>query len=246
MNFGLAAPERVFVVWFGPAMSETRLNSLAEMQECLEVEVILITAENLPDWVVPAHPLHPAFQHLSAIHKSDYLRCYLLHLHGGGYADIKRNPASWRPAFARVNRRPCVFGVGYPEVGRHGVAQMGLKLTRPLEVHLFDRNWWLFRLMQAGYRRLIGNCAFIFRPQSDFTQRWFDCLHNKMDGYAVALAASPGRHPKERPGLSYDGILSRYPVPWSDLLGNLLHPLVFRYSRWIDQSLPTPDFSRYE
>ena len=49
-----------------------------------------MTPANLQDWVVAGHPLHPAYNDLSLVHRSDYLRAYLLHHHGGGYCDLKR------------------------------------------------------------------------------------------------------------------------------------------------------------
>lgn len=52
----------------------------------------LITLDSLPPWIDPEIPLHPSFDHLSTIHRSDYLRCYFMHVHGGGYTDIKQSP----------------------------------------------------------------------------------------------------------------------------------------------------------
>lgn len=57
---------------------------------------------------------------------------------------------------------------------------------------------------------------------------------------APALAENPARVPKERPGVIYDGEVSRYPVPWTHLLGDIHHPLVRRYRRRILKVVPTP------
>ena len=45
--------------------------------------------ENLSSWIAEKSPLHPAYNYLSSVHKADYLRCYLMHHHGGAYSDIK-------------------------------------------------------------------------------------------------------------------------------------------------------------
>lgn len=60
------------------------------------VEVKLITPKNLNNYLLPDFPLHPAYDYLSLVHKSDYLRCYFMHFHGGGYSDIKPNYKNWK------------------------------------------------------------------------------------------------------------------------------------------------------
>jgi GR25 family glycosyltransferase involved in LPS biosynthesis len=64
------------------------------LQLCLEtwrlhneplLEVRLLTPETIPKYL-PS--LHPAYQSLSYVHRSDYLRAAILHLHGGFYVDI--------------------------------------------------------------------------------------------------------------------------------------------------------------
>lgn len=47
--------------------------------------VILVTPHNLHDYI---QELHPSYEYLSYAHKSDYLRCMLLHNYGGMYLDI--------------------------------------------------------------------------------------------------------------------------------------------------------------
>eukprot|EP00929_Paragymnodinium_shiwhaense_P069934 TRINITY_DN35345_c0_g1_i1.p1 TRINITY_DN35345_c0_g1~~TRINITY_DN35345_c0_g1_i1.p1 ORF type:complete len:385 (+),score=68.82 TRINITY_DN35345_c0_g1_i1:79-1233(+) len=46
--------------------------------------VIVITPENLLDYVQDPHP---AYEHLHLAHRADYLRCWLLHHYGGIYLD---------------------------------------------------------------------------------------------------------------------------------------------------------------
>ena len=81
---------RVFTFWTGDNdMSTRRRISLERLRADIGLEVVLITPDNLAEWVVPGHPLHPSYQHLSLGHRSDYLRAYFFHHHGGGDCDVK-------------------------------------------------------------------------------------------------------------------------------------------------------------
>lgn len=239
-------PERIFIVWFGPEMNRVRHEGLKSIEAKSEIRIEFIQESNLDDWILPSSPLHPSFQFLTAIQKSDYLRCYLMHHHGGGYTDIKPCSSSWRPSMELLNRKSDAFGIGYPEIGRHGVARLGLNLTKRLELRPLEGNWWKYRWLQVNYRRLIGNGAFIFRPDTRFTQEWFSLLNQKMDFYSQALKRNPGRHPKERPGETYDFGVSSYPIPWADLMANIFHPLCLKYYKHLLRSLPTPEFDDYQ
>lgn len=67
-----APPRRMFCFWTGEnAMSEGRRAALEAMEEGIGVPITLITPENLADRVVPGAPLHPAYDALSAVHRSD-------------------------------------------------------------------------------------------------------------------------------------------------------------------------------
>jgi hypothetical protein len=67
-----------------------------------------------------------------------------------------------------------------------------------------------------------------------------------MDQSADALAANPGRFPKERSGEIYDGQKSLYPIYWTELLADIFHPLCLRHRRQILHSVPTPVFQDYQ
>lgn len=239
-------PRRVFVVWFGPPMNENRLAGLRSIQETVGVDVVVIDENSLEDWIDPDIPLHPAFHLLTAVQKSDYLRCYLLHVHGGGYADMKPQSGSWVPVFDEMDCTPEAFGSGYTEINRSGVAQLGLPLSRKWELRPFERNWWRYRWLQFNYRRVVGNCALVFRSKTPFTARWFEQLTAVMDRNAYALAMNPGRHPKERSGAVYDGKVSLYPIHWGGLMADIFQPLCLRHRHRILHGIPTPVFSDYQ
>lgn len=245
-NFGEEPIPVLFVNWFGPELGPIRERSLESIRQASGLTVEIIRESNLHQWIRHTDPLHKSFQFLSSIQKSDYLRCYLMHFYGGGYTDIKPTSSSWLPSFHRLCAEERLFGIGYPEVGRHGVARLGLNLTRRHEIHLLSPTWWRFRYLQLRYKRLIGNGAFIFRSNSDFTAQWYSRLLLAMDKYSDALELHPSRHPKERPGMHYDFGISHYPIPWGGLMANIFHPLSLRYHPYLGRDLPPPEFVGYQ
>lgn len=237
-------PRRVFVVWLGGPMSATRTASLDAIRRHVGVPVELVSEQSLGDWIVDDAPLPPAFGRLSAIHKADYLRCYLMHHHGGGYVDLKLLEADWRPAFDLLDARPGLLAVGYAEVDRSGVGSFGVELLgspRPLHAA-----WWRYRWLQLNYRRLVGVCAFVMRPHTPLTAAWFAEVSHRLDGFADALAAHPAAHLRDHAGFLIDGRASGYPIPWTALLGDILHPLVLAHRHEIARTLAPPRFSAYQ
>lgn len=70
-------------------------------------KVVLYTQDTIPTLQVPGSPFHPAYPYLSAVHKADYLRAYVMHHHGGGYTDIKLPYGwSWYDAFRDFELNP--------------------------------------------------------------------------------------------------------------------------------------------
>lgn len=222
----------IFSCWTGTnRMSAQRRAAFESLRRNAGVENAHVTRATLDRWVDPAQPLHPTFWQLSAVHQSDYLRCYLLHVHGGGYSDIKPTSRRWGPFFDAVEASDG-FGAGYTEIGPHGVAPVGGALGRRLT---------------ASFAQLIGCCAMVFRPRTVFTTRWFHRLTEVLDAKAPALRRSPARHPFDRRGVRYaDGTLSRYPIKWTELLGDIFHPLVYEYRRRILHLDMAPAFEDYK
>lgn len=203
-----AAPTRIFCLWTGTnPMSANRQRALRELRRLNEpeVEVVLVTPETIDEWVLPDAPLHPAYEDLSLIHRSDYLRTYLMHHHGGGYSDVKAALHGWAPAFASLNADPDAWIIGYPEISYRVVAPVPRPLRRQLQVH---------------HARLLGNCAYVVRPGSEFTARWLAEAERRLDGWREELARVPGDVASGPPG---------YPVPFYALLGEIFHPLCLTY-----------------
>lgn len=217
------APGIVYCFWTGDnELPPNRLESLETMRKNIGVEVRLVTPETLPDYVLPDFPLHPGYRYLSLVHRSDYLRSYFMHHHGGGYGDLKRYSHDWNSAFERLNGSD-EWALGYKEIGRRGVAQIG---ERRIDKRL-KRNW----------RDLIGNGSFIFRPRTPMTTRWYDEVRRRMDGYLDDLKRNPGNIWGDNEG---------YPIPWTGIQGNLFHPLALEFRRHIiqDDSIK-PSFDDY-
>jgi len=92
-------------------MSEQRQRRLQELREfAAPVRVRILTPETIPSLRRPGAPFHPAYPYLSAVHRADYLRCYLMHFHGGGYTDVKSYMVgSWLNAFREMDARPDIL-----------------------------------------------------------------------------------------------------------------------------------------
>lgn len=221
----------IFSAWMGPGeMSPARTNALLSLFQNTACANVHITRDTVQDWVHPNFPIHPLFGLLSAVHQCDYLRCYLLHVYGGGYADIKYTQKKWIDFFELLARSPA-FGIGYTEIGPHGVARVGGALE--LE-------------MMENYQEIIGVCAIIFRPRTDFTTEWFRRLNVLIDGKRDLLIQHPARHPQDRLGaLFQDGSISEYPFRWTEVGGDVFHPLVYENRRFILHADMAPSFENY-
>lgn len=221
----------VFSAWMGPgemsANRETALLTLLRNTGCAHAH---ITRETLPSWIHPQFPFHPAFTYLSAVHQCDYLRCYLQHVYGGGYADIKHTTKNWRPFFEMLDASPA-YGIGYTEVGPHGVARVGGLLEQE---------------MQANYQKIVGVCAMIFRPRSQFTTEWYLRLSQLLEARMPVLVDNPARHPQDRLGAQFtDGSVSQYPFAWTEVGGDIFHPLAYEHTVHILHADMAPSFENY-
>jgi hypothetical protein len=218
----------VFTCWTGTnPMSPQRRAALESLRKNCGVRHVHVTRDTLPHYIHADFPLHPLFHCLSAVHQSDYLRCYLLHVRGGGYSDIKPTTKHWAPFFEAIEASDCL-GAGYRELGPHGVASVGGELEQT---------------MRQNYQKLIGCCAMVFRPATSFTTRWYSRLIDVMDSRAAQLERHPARNPYDRRGGIYeDGTASQYPMGWTELMGKIFHPLVYEHHDSILQLDMAPFF----
>lgn len=223
---------RLFTAWMGPGeMSSNRQTAFTQLALNCGVPLCVISNKNIDSWVHPDYPLHKAFKYLSAVHQCDYLRCYVLHVYGGGYTDIKPSNKDWNKFFHMLSLRPDMFGAGYTEIGSQGIARVGGIIEHE---------------MKLNFQRLIGVCSMIARPQSEFTFKWFAEVNLHLDRNFDELIKHPARHPQDHYGVSYgNGQLSNYPIAWTGLGGDILHPLIYvNHEKFLHLDI-APIFSNY-
>ncbi|MBB6250370.1 hypothetical protein [Nitrospirillum iridis] len=220
----------LFCLWTGhEEMSDDRLRALWTIFRNTGCAVAFVNRDTLADWVKPDFPLHPAWPHLSATHKADYLRCYLMHHYGGGYTDIKATTKKWVPFFQQLAQSDAL-ALGYQELP-NGVA--------PITGELGD-------LLRASHADLIGLCAFIFRKGTPLTSSWLARTDALLDEKLDELRRHPAIHPLDRKGILLpDGTPSPYPLKWTELLGDIFHPLVYEFRERILQAPIAPSFASY-
>lgn len=215
--------EIIFAFWLGPyVISENRKAALFSIFQDSACSVCLITDQTLNRWIHPDFPLHPAFRYLSEVHRSDYLRCYFLHLYGGGYTDIKPIIKPWSDRFLELKNDKQAIALGYPEISPTAVAQLPGQLGEDLRTHYAD---------------LIGFCSMICKPRSQLTTEWFNQIHEKLDSIFELLKTNPAQHPMDRKGVILPtGEISLYPLEWTELGGNIFHPIILKHHELVIKS----------
>jgi hypothetical protein len=221
----------VFCLWTGAnPMSTNRIQALFSIFNNLSCPIAYLTQSTIPNWEVPGHPFHPSFAYLSETHKSDYLRVYLMHHYGGGYTDIKHTTQAWPRHFDSLVQSDMLCA-GYTELSPRAVAKVG----GALEQALMD-----------NYQSLIGLCAFIFKPHTPLTREWLKRTHDLLDRKMTDLVKHPARFPQDQYGvLMPDGQVSQYPLQWTEMLGNIFHPLILEYKQFVLHLPMSPEFHSY-
>ena len=101
----------IYTFWTGDnEMPENRKRCLYLIKKLSNVDVILITKDNLNQYIL--EPLHPSYEYLSFTHRADYLRTYFMHFYGGGYSDIKETTGSWDKYFDILDSSD-YYAIGY-------------------------------------------------------------------------------------------------------------------------------------
>ena len=223
--------KKIFCFWTGT-------NQLTEnRKECLKTiesngdsfssgkeNYTLVTEENLDKYILKSHPLHEAYKYLSETHKADYLRTYFMHFYGGGYTDIKRQTGTWSTSFDKLLENKDMYAVGYTEIGQNGVSHISDGYYKP---------YW---------KELIGNGCYIFRPNTPFTKKWYENMISILDQNLELLKENPARHPRDC--IEHFGWTS-YPIKWSQILGDVFHPICYEYKDKLLHGLPMPLFYDY-
>lgn len=199
----------IYVFWTGNnPLTENRLKGLEVLKSLAGVKIELITPDNLKDFILPDYPLHPAYEYLSFVHRSDYLRCYFMHHYGGGYSDIKPCQYSWLPMFEKLETSTAWL-ISYPELRKKDLGAWQLHRAR---------NHMIRYLSQ-----ITGNCCYICRPYSPLTTEWYTELHRRLDEKYELVKENAGNIWGDNEG---------YPFVWTELWGDIYHPLVLKYMKF--------------
>lgn len=237
-------PTHIFGLWTGDNPMNANRRRGWESFGVTGLEPVLITPENLDDFVVPAEPLHTAYPLLSLLHRADYLRAYLMFHHGGGYADIKVQTGNWLASVEKVARSPRLVAAGYREI-RGGAALPDRSLVggKPFILGKAVPMWKARAItfaMRAARPLMMGNGAYWFKPRTRFARVWLDAIHQRLDLLHPLLIRNPAREIREHVGGP-----SGYPVPWGFMHGDVVSYLSFRNIGRINLGLPRPSFTDY-
>lgn len=215
--------------WFGKEFSKNRESCFRNLKET-QSNVVLVTEDNLNQFVLDDYPIHSHFRFLSSTHKSDYLRSYFMNLYGGAYSDIKKQDANWDAVFESISKEGFI-GAGYREICPSHLAKSITKLEQRID-----------------YASFVGCGAFIYKSHSPFTEKWFKKTQDKMDSIANLLEISPGDyHPRAtiRGALQSNEEPRGYPLDWTCLMGDIYHPIVYEFRKKIKKDLPKPIMTGY-
>jgi hypothetical protein len=227
VNINYPADKIIYIFWTGNnEMSEPRRKCLDSIYKNIGVEVKLITPKNLNQYIKKDYPLHPAYEYLSLVHKSDYLRTYFMHHYGGGYTDIKNTTVNWKPFFDNLNKTNNFIVNGYTEIAS-GSASSNPEILK-------------------NYKKLIGNGSYIFKKNTKLTQEWINILHKKLDKKYDLLVKNPALEPNDYlNSTEYSSSPSKYPFQWAELLGQHFHDVIYKFKDQILHDLPTIDTNNY-
>jgi hypothetical protein len=197
-------------------MSTNRSHCLNILQKYSGCKVELITPNNISNYILEQYPIHPSYEYLSLTHKSDYMRAYLMYHFGGGYSDIKCNMFNWQKYFDKLLLSENKDFIGYAEQHPAQIASNNI-------------------LIKSKYNLLAGMCHFICKAKSPIAQQWIQNLHNILDQYLYKLKLYPGHyHPRAVCGGVHGDESdkfkdSQYPLHWNEILGSILHPIMYQY-----------------
>tara|TARA_B100000035_G_scaffold242012_1_gene210512 strand:+ start:2289 stop:3194 length:906 start_codon:yes stop_codon:yes gene_type:complete len=234
----------LFTIWIGDNdLTTNRYKGLMSIKNSNKINMINVNPHNLHLFIKEKYPIHKAFKYLSVIHKSDYLRCYLMHHWGGGYSDIKphKNIDKWYPLFDKIKYDDNIWAIGN---------------TDSHSIEFPDDGDDKLRKEYANNKdKMIGVAYMIYRPYTKLTSDWYNKLHEKLDYHYPILKDNPAVYTRE----AFDRIPSRwckderdirilhkkcpkektkYPIKWTEILGQINCPIQLKYLKHISNQIP--------
>ncbi|HMR18863.1 MAG TPA: hypothetical protein PKA53_06165 [Sphingobacterium sp.] len=234
LSYRHAVPYTLWCYWEGDPMSGNRLTSFEYLQQNIQVPICLLTPDNLHLFIKPEHPFPDSYQHLSIVHRSDYVRAYMLYHYGGGWHDIKATEVSYANVWKEFEN-PEIWIVGKPEIAK-GAAK----------AYTGDGSY-----VPDHYKRLIAVPAWVGRPHTALAKDILDGIENLVTYHAQELKKYPAKHPRDKKIVTksrikrlftrikfrYQGKSTRYPLEWT-LFGNVFHPVILKYNQHVSFKLP--------
>jgi hypothetical protein len=206
--------EVIYTFWTGDnPLTESRKLSLQNLNDITGCKIVLITKNNLNNYILKEAPLHEGYIYLSETHKADYLRTYFMHFYGGGYSDIKRTTGPWLKGFYDLENSD-KWILGYEEIGPGGIA---------------------YKPAESSWKELIGNGAYICKKQTPLTQEWYSEMICVLDSKLDDLRKNPAKSVRD---CSEQG--TGYPIGWNEMLGRIFHKVCLKYKDKILNTLPPP------
>jgi len=203
----------IYVFWTGDnPLCQYRSDSIQQLKHTTDCNIIFITKQNLYEYILPEHPLHPAYEYLSEVHKSDYLRTYFMNFYGGGYCDVKKTASSWIESFDKLHISD-KWIIGYYEQDSDCIA---------------------YRPVAEFYSELIGNGAYICKPMTKLTQEWYNEMILLLDSKLDTLKQFPSTNTRDCSETSN----GKYPIGWNEMLGRIFHKVCYKYKDKILNTLP--------
>jgi len=220
-DYNMVSPIESYTIFcFWTEKNEMSINRKKHLDNLINksmCNVVLVTPENLQNYILPDHPLHPAYKYLSAVHKADYLRTYFMNFYGGGYSDIKGTSSSWKDSFDDLNNSD-KWICGYQEI-EGGVA---------------------YQPYVTKWRELLGNGAYICKKDTQLTNMWYNEMINLLDQKLSLIEQNPAAHTRDCFEQS-----SKYPIEWNEMLGRIFHKYNYKFKDKCLNSLPMIDLNNY-
>ena len=191
-------------------MHQMDIKYIENLKEITKCNIIVITNNNLKDYVLKDYPIHEAYEYLSDFHKLNYLKTYFMHLYGGGFFTNGAINDSWMEAFNDFNVNKKILINGYSESSSHDISVIELK---------------------KYYKLLVGNNAYIVRSGSEFTKMCFDLVNKLLSSKLELLRLYKQKEDNDE---------NNYPIEHNEMLGSIFHMVQMEFITGIAYTVPKP------
>ena len=234
-------PKVVYIFWFShlehiPEFTIRRFNALQSLINNIKIPVIIITQENYKFWILKEHPLVKSFKYLSGVHKSDYLRVYILYHYGGGYHDIKWREKSWENEWNKFENNNIWF-IGRREFKKEQIGYNPFLYEKTIQEQYL-------KTIQEQYSKMITMSWIISKPYNNCMKIMLHEIETILNNKLTELELNPA--PISRCGIGVGCNENEYPLRWLEILGEIFHPLILNYTEHIDYTLPDILYKTYK